>query len=186
MNKSPTSIATRGEGFILPAPRTLRSKIDVLYYIIDTPNSRSALVQALSSKNAQVAKLEAEKLSEGGFRIVCAREGSYVTITFVVTRGQSVIDGQIDGKQFRIDGCSTSSVGITFTDEQRKVMQPWNEMHDHFIGFGEAATVRSNRSLGCIAAAVGTGVATFACLDGALPGCVAGLFGVAYLADHCI
>jgi hypothetical protein len=132
-------------------------------------------------------------LGEGRFRIVCTRGGTYVTIVFTAARGTSALEGEIDGKRFRI-GSETDAGGMMFTDAQRTLLQPWNQMGEAFVAMGEAITLESASdttafefpTLGCIAAGLGTGVAAAACLDGALPACAAGLYGLSYLSDHCI
>lgn len=171
--------------FILPASRELRNAVDVVYYFFEPrSDGRSALVKAFSGKNSEVATSEVGQLGDGNYRITCTREGKYITIDFVVTRNPLMLEGHIDGQQFRIDGYGTATIKVALTDAQRHIMQAWNGAHDSFIGLGEALTIRSDA--GCVLTALGVGVGGVACCDGVLAGCAGALFGLAYLADHCM
>jgi hypothetical protein len=180
-----TDVATT---YLLPAPLALRSESDVTFYEVQL-SSDSAVATAFKNDGSPVAKAEAELQDSGQFRIRCTRDGTEVAITFAVDREYDgpAIDGDIDGEHFRVAGESGSG-GFALTDSQKRVLQPWNAAGESLIVLGEAAAIHTptDSVLGCIAAGLGTGVATLACLDGALPACAAGLYGAAYLADHCI
>jgi hypothetical protein len=173
--------------YLLPAPLALRSETHVAFYEVQL-SSESALATAFKNDGSQVAKAEAEQQDNGRFRIRCTRDGTNVAITFAVDREYHppAIDGDIDGQHFRIASESVPG-GFALTDAQKRVLQPWNAVGESLIVLGEAVAITTTDSfLGCVAGALGTGVAAVACLDGALPACAAGLYGVSYLADHCV
>jgi hypothetical protein len=172
---------------LLPAPLGARSETGVAFYEVEL-ESRSASATAFDNQAAPMGTVEAEQSDDGQFRLRCVRGAHSVAISFSVRyeHERPVIDGDIDGQHFHI--ANETGTSFALTDVQKNVLKPWNAAGEPLIGLGEAVALHSTTQsiLGCVAAGLGTGIAAAACLEGALPACAAGLYGVAYLADHCI
>lgn len=176
---------------ILPAPDTTTETM----YCHLSLSATSGTVRAFDAAT-QLGEAEVTVPGASEFRVTFTRGPDTVVVDLQVTGTRSRLTGTIDGRPFTIDEYGANS-GPTVTAMQSGVMAAWASMGRPLVSLGEAVGLYADQeadeesdfalpSLGCIATAAGVGVAAFACVEGALPACAAGLYGVGYLADHCI
>ncbi|HEU4567724.1 MAG TPA: hypothetical protein VFR99_06775 [Marmoricola sp.] len=175
---------------ILPAPDTATETT----YCHLSLGASTGTVSAFSATD-QLGTAEVTLPDTGAFRVRFTRGSDSVVVDLHVTHDKSRLSGTIDGEPFSIEEYGANS-GPTITEAQSQVMAAWPSMGRPLVSLGKAVDQYSELqadhggfalpSLGCIATAAGVGVAAFACVEGAIAACAAGLYGVGYLADHCI